>query len=172
MVLGLFLDVFAPQIKPESMQERETSQWKNACRRQLPVLIDFWWFLSPKLDAPNPQIIEILLCFIALKRLRPFRVHVRCGVHFSLTLAPFWHQKSSKIHKKGDKNNHRNFDRFSDQFLDDFGSLLGSILVLFGPPGHGPKSLFWHAVTLKVWHEALLARFGPKSLARSSPGTP
>ena len=101
------------------------SQWKTACRRQLHVLIDFWWFLSPKLDAPNPKIIEILLCFIAFKRLRPFRVHVRLGVHFCPTLAPFLHQKCFKIQQKGDKNNNRNFNWFVHQL---FWSLFWSIL--------------------------------------------
>ena len=70
---------------------------------------------------------------MAFRRLKPFRVHVRLGVHFCPTLVPFWHQKWSKIFKKVDKNNHRNFGRFSDRFLDDFSSLLGSILDPFGP---------------------------------------
>ena len=77
-------------------------------------------------------------------RLRPFRVHVRLGVHFCPTLAPFWHQKCPKIHQKGDKNNHRNFDRFSDRFGDDFSSLLGSILVPFGPLWHPKRSVFFN----------------------------
>ena len=137
-----FLVVLAPKMEPKSTPNPKKST-KTACRRQLHVLIDFWWFLSPKLDAPNPKIIEILLCFIAFRRLRPFRVHVRLGVHFCPTLVPFWHQKWSKIHQKGDKNNHRNFDRFSDRFLDDFSSLLGSILVPFGPLWPPKRSVFF-----------------------------
>ena len=35
------------------------------------------------------------------KRLRPFRVRVRLGVHFCPTLAPFWHQHWSKNRPKG-----------------------------------------------------------------------
>ena len=61
---------------------------KNRMSTPAPCFNRFLMILSLKLEAPNPKIIEILLCFIAFKRLRPFRVHVRFGVHFCLTLAP------------------------------------------------------------------------------------
>ena len=105
-----FFDRFGFQNGAKIDPKSTKSRCKTVCPHRIGFLSDSLIFLFLKLTAPNPKIIEKLLRFIAFKRLRPFRVRTRLGVHFCPTLAPFWPQNGCKIDLKGDKKNHQYFD--------------------------------------------------------------
>ena len=64
----------------------------------------------------------------------PFEVNIDFPCHFGANLAPFWHQKSMKIHPKTDLKRHQKIDQFWDRFFIDFGRVLGSNLDPCWPP--------------------------------------
>ncbi len=71
-----------PQIDPKSTKNRSPNPllcWLRSC-------IVFSSILTLTPDASNPKITEKVLCFIAFKRLKPFRAQVRFGFDFG----PIW----------------------------------------------------------------------------------
>ena len=79
-------------------------------------------------------------------------------------LAPFWHQKPSKIDQKSNPNRNQNFDRFLHRFWCHFGSILGSKM--------GPFSDFCRKMRLQRPPEPGSRRGASGALLKSLRGDP
>ena len=95
--LGVHLRPLASQNGAKMVQKLVKNRSKHALRYCIRFFIDFLSILASKPDAPNPNLIEKRLVFIAFKRLKRFRGQVRFGFDFGLQSGACWHQKCSKI---------------------------------------------------------------------------